>query len=99
MVEIRWTLQAADDLQSITEYIAADSTHYASLFAIDVVAAVERLAAFPYSGKLVPELEQTNIREILLGNYRIIYRVCDDRVDILAVYHGARLLNPSRLSE
>jgi len=51
---VRWTLQAADDLEAITEFMVADSPHYASLFAMDVLAAVERLVPFPYAGRIVP---------------------------------------------
>lgn len=47
MAEVKWTPQAADDLEGITQFIAADSPYYASLFAMDVLAAVERLTVFP----------------------------------------------------
>ena len=47
MVEIRWTEQAADDLEAIAEFIAKDSPHYASIFCIDVLTATERLTIFP----------------------------------------------------
>ena len=97
MAEVRWTLQAADDLEAITGLIAADSPHYASLFAMDLLTAVERLADFPSSGKIVREFNTPSIREILFGSYRIIYRVTSDLVEILTVYHGARLLDPSSL--
>jgi len=97
VAEVRWTPQAADDLEAITEFIAADSPPYASLFAMDVLAAVERLVPFPYSGRIVPELDDPSVREILLGNYRIVYRVTGEVAEILTVYHGARLLDPSRL--
>ena len=66
MAEVRLTPQAANDLKGITEFIAADSPHYARLFAIDVLAAVERLSEFPHSGRIVPELKDSEIREILL---------------------------------
>ena len=72
MAEVRWTLQAAGDLEAIADFIAADSAHYARLFVIDVLAAVERLVAFPSSGRIVPELNDPRVREILLGNYRIV---------------------------
>jgi len=98
MVELRWTPQAADDLEAITNFIAADSPHYASLFAIDILASVERLQVFPRSGRIVPKLHAPNIREIILGNYRIVYRIRGDTVEILTVWHGARLLDPSRLT-
>jgi toxin ParE1/3/4 len=97
MAEVRWTPQAADDLEAITNFIAADSPQYARLFAMDVLVAVERLADFPNSGRVVPELKDPAIREILLGSYRIVYRVKGDLVEVLTVYHRARLLDPSRL--
>jgi len=97
MVEVRWTSQAADDLEAIVEFISADSPHYARLLAMDILEAVERLADFPQSGRIVPEIRAPEIREILLGNYRIIYRVRTEAVEILTVYHGARLLDPRHL--
>ena len=95
---MRWTPQARDDLEAIADFIAKDSPHYASLFVMDILAGVERLTAFPNSGRIVPEVNDPVIREIILGNYRIVYRVKRQLVEILTVYHGARLLDPSRLS-
>ncbi len=97
MAQVRWTEQAADDLAAITEFIAADSPQYARLFALDVITAVERLARFPRSGRIVPERANPAIREIILGSYRIVYRLRKDVVEVLTVYHGARLLDPSNL--
>jgi len=53
------------------------------------------LRTFPLSGQVVAELGRKEIREVLQGNYRLIYRVSDQRVDILTVFHGARLLTDS----
>ena len=97
MVEVRWTLQAAEDLESIADFISKDSPHYARLFVIDVLEAVERLSNFPKLGRIVPEVDDPVIREIILGNYRIIYRATDDSPEVLTVYHGARLLDPSKI--
>ena len=52
MAEVRWTPQAADDLEAIAEFIAEDSPHYASLFIMDVLAAVERVGRLPNAGRL-----------------------------------------------
>ena len=98
MAEIRWTQQASDDLEAITEFIANDSEFYAQLFAVDVLEAVDRLVGFPESGRIVPEADNPIVREIILGNYRIVYRFRKETVEILTVYHGARLLDPSKLS-
>ena len=93
MAEVRWTPQAADDLESITEFISQDSPHYARLFAADIILAVERLIDFPKLGRIIPEINNPCIREIPLGNYRIVYRLRNTLVEILTVHHSARLLN------
>jgi addiction module RelE/StbE family toxin len=99
MAEIRWTLQALDNVEEIAKYISRDSTHYAQLFAIKVFDAVRRIESFPESGRIVPEIKQKNIREIILGNYRIIYRLKNNRAEILTVYHSARLLDNNSITK
>ena len=97
MAVVRWTAQAADDLEAIVDFISRDSEHYARLLAVDILQAVERLELSPESGRLVPEISTPGIREVVYGNYRIVYRARSGVVDILTVYHGARLLDPRRL--
>jgi len=97
MAEIRWTRQAADDLEVIACFIAEDSVHYARLFVLDVMSAVERLAVFPHLGRIVPEINNPAIREIILGNYRIIHRIREECIEIVTVYHTARLIDPAKL--
>lgn len=99
MAEVRWTLQASDDLDSIAQFIAKDSPQYARLFVSDVFQAVERLGDFPKSGRIVPELNDSQIREVILGDYRLVYRFRAKLVEMLTVYHGARLLDPTTLEE
>lgn len=98
MARIRWTPQAAEDLDSIATYIAADSPHYAQLFVMKVLNAVNRLESFPRIGRIVPECNDPIVRELLLGSYRIVYRLKDDAAEILTIYHGSRLLDPLALS-
>ena len=97
MAEVRWTPQAADDLEAITKFIAKDSPHYASLFAIDVLSAVERLVDFPESGRIVPEKHDPQIREIIFGNYRIVYLLRERTTQLLTIHHAARPLDLSKL--
>ena len=99
MAQVRWTPQAADDLDAIAEFIARDSPHFASLFVADILQTVERLFDFPESGRIGPEIGNRSIREVILGSYRIIYRRHSEAVEILTVYHGARLLDPKMLNE
>ncbi len=98
MAQVRWTPQAADDLDAIAEFIARDSPHFAALFVADILQTVDRMADFPESGRMVPEIGKKSIREIILGSYRIIYRLRREAVEVLTVHHGARLLDPKRLS-
>lgn len=93
MAEIRWTPQAADDLDAIAKFIARDSITFASLFSADVLNAVSLLGDNPEMGRAVPEFNDEVIREVIVGNYRVIYRVRADAVEILTVFHGARLLD------
>ena len=96
MADITWTDQALDDLSSICLFISRDSSYYARVFANDIFIAAERLEQFPRSGRVVPEVGREDIREILFGDYRIIYRIIPDEVEILTVYHSARLLDSFR---
>ena len=97
MAEVRWTPQALDDLEAICLFIASDAPTVAAVFAQRAFDATDRLMDFPESGRIVPEMNDPNFREIVLGNYRIIYRLRSGDVQILTVYHGARRLNTNEL--
>ena len=75
MAQVRWTPQAAHDLEAICLFIARDSPQLAAAFADRVLRATDLLASFPRSGRAVPELGVRNIREVIVGSYRIIYRI------------------------
>lgn len=64
---------------------------YADLVVGRLVAAVERLQAFPESGRIVPERADPSIREIIVGSYRVVYRLRSDLVEIATVFRGSRL--------
>ena len=87
-----WTRQAREDLRAIRAHIARDAPATATAYVRKLRASVERLRQFPFSGEVVPELGREDLREVLQGNYRLIYRVLEMRLDILAVYHGSRIL-------
>lgn len=93
MVRIIWSPDAVDDLEAICDYIAKDSDYYASVFAKGVIRAIERLITFPESGRIVPEYDQKDIHEIIFQNYWIVYRVKSDAIEIVAIIHGARLMD------
>jgi toxin ParE1/3/4 len=89
LAKIVWTDQAYEDLETIFEYISHDSVRYAQLLIEKILMAVRRLELFPESGRIVPERNEKHIREVIVGSYRIIYRVRRECVDILTVRHGA----------
>jgi plasmid stabilization system protein ParE len=87
-----WTRQAVEDVEAIKAYVARDSTHYAALLVERIVGAVDRLESFPESGRVVPEVGDGALREVIFGAYRIVYRAEPDSVEVLTVHHAARLL-------
>ena len=87
---ILWTEPSLDDLTAIRDYIAKDSDTYAASFIESIMSTVEQLSEFPRLGRVVPEANAPDIRELLFRSYRIIYRVLPDAIHVLAVIHGYR---------
>jgi len=89
---VRWTISAREDLRAIVEYIGRDSPTYAAATAARVVSAVGKLRRHPALGRVVPELENPTIRELIVRSYRVIYQIRGQQVGVLAVVHGSREL-------
>lgn len=97
MVKIVWTEVSTLDLREIFDYIAENSNHYATLTTNRIFQKVQFLSGNPFLGKIVVEFNDKSIRELIEGNYRIIYRIkSNTQVDILRVYHSARLLKGNK---
>jgi addiction module RelE/StbE family toxin len=90
--QIKWTPRAIDDLAALGEFISRDSPHFANLTIRNIVNRFEQAAAFPLSGRVVPERNQPNLRELFWKDYRLIYRVWEDHIEVVAIWHGRRLL-------
>ena len=90
--KIIWSLQARDDLREIVTFIAADNPSVAESFGLRLMSKVDVLANFPQIGRVVPEENHENIREIILRPYRIIYQLLPAQqvVAIVRIWHGAR---------
>ena len=89
---IKWSPKAASHFEGICDYIAKDSKYYSVLFAKKVVVIVKSLPQFPKAGRIVPEYNDENLREKIYGNYRIVYRIKEEIIEIVAICHGARQL-------
>ncbi|MFZ1807060.1 MAG: type II toxin-antitoxin system RelE/ParE family toxin [Cyclobacteriaceae bacterium] len=91
--EIRWTRQSIDDLSSIADFISKDSPYFAQVQIERLFERVLILETYPKAGRAVPQVGQENLRELIEGTYRVIYRIySEDRIDIIAVHHCSRLL-------
>ncbi len=98
MARLRWTPQALEDVEAICTYIARDSNYYARMFASQIIDKASTLELFPKAGRIVPESNREDVREMIHGSYRIIYRLINDEVQILTVHHSARLLDLSEIN-
>ena len=93
MVQIRWTLQAKNDLKDIYDYISKDSKKYAQFQVLKIKNSTMVLRNYIYAGKMVGEVCRTEIREIVEGNYRIKYKINNNfSADILTIHHSAKNL-------
>jgi plasmid stabilization system protein ParE len=79
---ILWSQRARLDLLTIGDFIARDKPQAAATLVGRILDAVERTALFPTSGRIVPEIDRTNIREIILENYRIVYLLSETSITI-----------------
>lgn len=90
MTRIVWSPQSLHDLEAHRDFIAQDSPHYADLTVRRIVAAVERLERFPLSGRIVPERWSPSLREVIVGRFRVVFRVSPGTVEIVTVFRGER---------
>jgi addiction module RelE/StbE family toxin len=91
-VKVLWSPLAVERVTEIAQYIARDNPAAAEVWVNTIFSKVGDLKAFPESGRLVPETNNRNIRELIYGNYRIIYRIEKKRISILTVRHGKQML-------
>lgn len=90
MAQVRWSLTAGNDLQGIEDFIARDSVLHAITFVDRLVESTETRLKNPRIGRIVPEFNRDDLREVLFRNYRIVYLLQDDKIFILRVIHSAR---------
>jgi len=91
--KLEWSEEALEDIESIATYIEKDSPIYAKSVVSKFFEKAELLQDFSEIGRMVPELNDEAIREIFVYSYRLIYKVEETRVLLVAVVHGKRLLD------
>ncbi len=87
-----WAPSSLECIDKIAEYIAVDSIFYAQVFVKKVFSFGKQIALFPDAGRIVPEYSDKSIREIIYGNYRIVYKIDKESINVLSVSGSAQLL-------
>ena len=87
---VKWSIPARNDLKQIHDYIAKDSKYYARRVIQEIVAKTETLTELPEIDRIVPEVSDQNVRELIVYSYRLVYEISASGIEILAIIHGKR---------
>lgn len=90
MARLKWTPLAYQDLEAIGDYYAKDAPQFAQTIVNSILSQSKRLEVFPLSGRIVPEMDDPQFREIIYRDYRIVYFADDDNVEVLTVFHSSK---------
>lgn len=96
-MKLVWTREAQIRLKEIDAYISRDNPVVAIEFIDGLIALAETIVDNPQKGRVVPELSLENIRELLYKNYRIVYLVKKNSIDVLTVFEGHQLLKEEEI--
>ena len=97
-MRISWSPLAIDRALEIADYIAKDKSSAAEKWIDTVFAKVEQLKSSPEIGRIIPEINDSQFRELIYGNYRIIYRIESKQISILTIRHGRQILPINEIS-
>ena len=98
-VKTLWTENAIQDLLVIKDFISQDSPNDAEEWILKLYNAGEEIMDFPHRGRIVPEFNKEDLRELLISNYRLVYRVKNSVIEIITVFEGHRQLNKKDLKK
>ena len=90
--KVKWSPEAVEDLESIAEYIERDSKFYARSVVSKILSITRKIPEQPLIGRIVPEIGEKEIRERFVYSYRLVYRIQNSMITIVAIIHGKRLL-------
>jgi toxin ParE1/3/4 len=89
--QVVWSPEAIEDAESIAEYIARDSEFYTEAIVTKILETTQNIKDIPLAGRAVPELGDDRVRERFVYSYRVVYRIENQAILIVAVIHGKRL--------
>ena len=92
-IKVKWTRPALRQLSMIAGYIESDSKYHAAQFILNVRTLAWGLERYPDRGRIVPEFQREDLRELIWTSYRLIYQTSEKNVFIVMIIHGARNLN------
>ncbi|GJQ61102.1 MAG: hypothetical protein SCALA702_01550 [Melioribacteraceae bacterium] len=98
-MKIRWTKEALTRLLEVETYIAEDNPAVAIDFVDSLISYAEKIAENPERGRVVPELSVKSIREVIYKNYRIVYILQEESIDILTVFESHRKLRDNEINQ
>jgi len=98
-MRVRWTPRALQDLREIGAFISHDSPAASRRWVDRLQNRAEQVVEAPRSGRIVPEFERDELREVLLKGYRIVYSIGKDEIAIVAVLEGHRLFPRGRIKK
>jgi len=98
-MKIIWSPLAIDRVGEIANYIAKDKPTAAENWVDNIFSTVESLASSPKLGRIVPEINKDQYREIIYGNYRIVYRLEEKQISVLTIRHGKQLMPVEEILE
>ncbi len=96
-MKVIWTKESLEKLSVIEEFIGTDSPERAEAFVDYLITKGESISENPKIGRIVPEIANPNIRELIVKKYRIVYKTSEEKVEILTVFEGHRLLRIDEL--
>lgn len=99
MARLIWSAESRENLRSIHRRLSKDSERAADSLIDRITSSAGRLTEFPLSGRIVPEFNQEDLRELIVRNYRVVYQVIGHTVGVVRVHHGARLLRRSDIEQ
>ena len=97
-MNVTWTEQACERLLEIERFVARDDPRAAVRLVDRLINRGDALAEYPDRGRRLPELPDSGLRELIVGNYRLVYRRTPEAVEVLTVFEGHRLLRPDELT-
>ncbi len=96
-MRVVWTREAMDRLSDIEDFISQDSPQRAARFVNYLIQRGEGVSKNPRIGRIVPEISNPDIREVIAKKYRIVYKIQENKIEILTVFEGHKLLSLEEL--